>query len=126
MNRIRLILHRLLRRPVVTGPLPIYMRRVPTGVFLDLEAYFEHAITTIADDPELLDLLMEFAEDRGTSSSYDGHAPEKLLVERLGSAVGYEIPVYGDRVAAFADRLRAAAPAPAGVIPAQREGGAAA
>ncbi|WP_394425522.1 hypothetical protein [Streptomyces sp. SGAir0957] len=126
MNRIRLILHRLFRRPAITQPFPIYLRRVPVGVFLDLEAYFEHVITTIADDPDLLDLLLEFAEDRGTSGQYDGHAPEKLLVERLGSAVGYEIPLYGDKAAKFADRLRAAAPAPAVVVPAQREGGAAA
>ena len=41
-------------------------------------------------------------------------------MERLTSLLGYEIPVYGDQVAALADRLRAAAPAM--VIPAQREG----
>jgi hypothetical protein len=48
-------------------------------------------------------------------------------MERLLSGVGYEVPVYGDAVAALADRLRAVAPAPVASIPAQRrEGGAAA
>ncbi|MGY0023702.1 hypothetical protein ACVHNB_32630 [Streptomyces sp. YJ-C3] len=126
MNRVRMILHRIFRRPTVTGPLPIYVRRIPTGVLLDLEAYFEHVVTTIADDPDLLDLFMEIAEDRGASGEHDGHAPEKLLVEQLGERVGFTVPVYGGKVEALAERLRALAPAQAVVIPAQREGGAAA
>lgn len=127
MNRIRLILHRLFRRPAVTGPTRIYVRDIPTGVMLDVEHYLIEVINTLADNPDLLDLLAQIEQDRETARQHrhDGWRPEQLLVERLTSLLGYEIPVYGDAVAALADRLRAAAPAPAVVIPAQREAGAA-
>jgi hypothetical protein len=53
MNRIRLALRRMFRRPNPTGPMRFYTR--PTaGVFLDLEEYFEHVVTTIADDGDAL------------------------------------------------------------------------
>ncbi|GAA3957185.1 hypothetical protein GCM10022384_07810 [Streptomyces marokkonensis] len=127
MNRIRLILHRILRRPAITGPARIYVRRIPTGVMLDLEHPIATAITAIVDDEELLGLLLEYAADRAEPRAHNGHAPEALLLEEILARVGYEVPVYGDAVGALADRLRALAPAPAVVIPAQRhEGGAAA
>lgn len=126
MNRLRLILHRLLRRPAITGPTRIYVRRIPTGAVLDLEHFLTDRLTAIADDPDLLALLLEISDQRGTTGEYDGWAPEQLLMERLLSGVGYEVPVYGDAVAALADRLRAVAPAaPVASIPAQREAGAA-
>lgn len=127
MNRIRLILHRLFRRPAVTGPTRIYVRGIPTGVVLDVESYLVEVINTLADNPDLMDLLAEIEQDRETARQHrhDGWRPEQLLVERLTSLLGYEIPVYGDAVAALADRLRAAAPAsPTVSIPAQREAGA--
>lgn len=127
MNRIRLILHRLLRRPAVTGPMRLYVRRVPDGVFLGLEEYLVHVIQTLADDDDLLDQLMEIAEDRQNARNHkrDGWAPEKLLVERLAQLIGHEVPVRGAALAGLADRLRAAVPAPAVVIPQQRtQGGA--
>jgi hypothetical protein len=123
MNRIRLYLHRLFRRPTTTGPMRLHTRRVPDGVFLDLEEYFIHVIETLADDPDALDLLMEIVEDRGVSREHDGWEPEKLLMERLAEMVGHEVPVRGAALAALADRLRAAAPVAS--IPAQREGRAA-
>ncbi|MFD5002167.1 hypothetical protein ACFWMV_04595 [Streptomyces mutabilis] len=128
MNRIRLTLHRLFRRPAVTGPTRIYVRRIPTGAVLDLEHFLTDRLTAIADDPDLLALLLEISDQRGTKSEYNGWAPEQLLMERLLDGVGFEVPVYGDAVAALADRLRAVAPAaPVASIPAQRrEGGAAA
>lgn len=130
MNRIRLILHRLVRRPAVTGPTRIYVRRIPTGVMLDVEHYLVEVINTLADNPDLMDLLAEIEQDRQDARTHrhDGWQPEQLLVERLTAALGYEVPVHGDAVAALADRLRAAAPAaPVASIPAQRrEGGAAA
>lgn len=126
MNRVRLYLHRLFRRPAVTGPTRIYVRRIPTGVMLDVESYLVEVINTLADNPDLMDLLAEIGQDRETARQHrhDGWRPEQLLVERLTSLLGYEIPVYGDRVAALADRLQAAAPAV--VIPAQRQAGEAA
>ena len=128
MNRLRLILHRILRRPAVTGPYRVYVRRIPTGVMLDVEHYLTAVLETIADNPDLLDLLVEMEEDRRNARAHkhDGWEPEQLIVEQLLTALGYELPVYGDKVTALADRLRALAPAQAVVIPAQREGGAAA
>ncbi|MEU8473705.1 hypothetical protein [Streptomyces hygroscopicus] len=126
MIRIRRALARLVRRPAVTGPYRVYVRRIPAGAVLDVEHYLIRVITSIADDPDLLDLLMEIAEDRGTARQYDGHAPEALLVERLVAELGYELPLYGDAVMRLADRL--AEMAPVVPVPAQRaaEGGAAA
>lgn len=126
MNRIRLYLHRLFRRPAITGPYRVYVRRTPTGAMLDVEAYLTATLTTIADNPDLLDLLMEIAEDRGQAREHDGWEPEELLVEKLTAALGYELPLYGPAVAALADRLRAVAPAPAVAIPGQRPEGSAA
>jgi hypothetical protein len=123
MNRIRLYLHRLFRRPAITGPMRLYTRRVPDGVFLDLEDYFIHVIETLTDDEEALALLLEIAEDRGTAREHDGWEPEQLLMEKLALVVGYEIPVRGKALVRLAGRLRAAAPAAS--IPAQREAGAA-
>ncbi|MFD5697511.1 hypothetical protein [Streptomyces lasiicapitis] len=126
MNRARLYLHRLLRRPVVTGPYRLYVRRIPTGALLDVEHYLIAVLETLADNEDLLALLNAMAEDRELAREHDGWEPEELVVEQLTAALGYELPLYGPAVAALADRLRAVAPAPAVVIPAQREGGAAA
>ncbi len=125
MNRIRLYLHRILRRPALTGPMPIYTRRIPSGILLDVEEYFTHVITTIADNPELLGMLDEIVTDRAISRQHDGGEPEAMLLEKLAGEVGFEVPVRGEALARLADRLRAACPAPAVVIPAQREAGAA-
>lgn len=127
MNRIRLILHRLFRRPAVTGPYRLYVRRIPTGATLDVSDYLIAMIETIADNPDLMDLLSEIEEDRKNAHAHrhDGWEPEALLVEKLCAALGYELPLYGEAVGRLADRLRAVAPAPAVAIPAQREAGAA-
>lgn len=129
MNRIRLVLHRLFRRPTVTGPYRLYIRHTPTGVMLDVEHYLTAVIKTLADNPDLLDLLMEIEEDRRNAHAHrhDGWEPEELLVEKLTTSLGWELPVYGAELAQLADRLRAAAPATVVELPAQRsEGGAAA
>ncbi|MGW6481268.1 hypothetical protein ACWGDS_25805 [Streptomyces sp. NPDC055059] len=128
MNRIRLYLHRIFRRPAVTGPYRLYVRRTPAGAMLDVEHYLTAVLTTLADNPDLLDLLMEMAEDRGEARQHDGWEPEGLLVEKLTTALGYELPLYGPALKRLADELRAVAPAaPVVSIPRQRtEGGAAA
>ncbi|WP_030344886.1 hypothetical protein [Streptomyces sp. NRRL S-1022] len=127
MNRIRLYWHRILRKPAITEPMRIYTRRIPDGLLLDFEDYFTYVVTTIADDPNLLDQFMEMVEDRATSREHDGWKPEQLLVEKLATAVGYEVPVRGKALRQLADRLHAAAPAPVAAVPAQRrQGGAAA
>lgn len=121
MNRVRLLIHRLLRRPSITGPMRFHTRRLPDGVLLDLEDYFLHVVTTITDDPEALALLLEIAEDRGVSREHDGWEPERLLMERLIELVGHEIPVRGKALARLAARLTAAVPAEPLAIPSQRE-----
>ncbi|MDT0387876.1 hypothetical protein [Streptomyces dubilierae] len=127
MNRIRLVLHRIFRRAAITDPMPVYTRRIPDGLLLDFEAYFAYVVTTIADDPDLLDQFMEIVEDRGQSREHDGWEPEQLLLEKLATAVGYEVPIRGRALVQLADRLGAAVLAPVPHIPAQRrEGGAAA
>jgi hypothetical protein len=103
----------------------LYTRRVPDGVYLDLEEYFVHVVTTIADDPDAFALLGEIADDRGVSRGHDGWEPEKLLMEQLAERVGYEIPVRGKALARLAGRLRAATPKPVAASAAQREAGAA-
>lgn len=127
MNYIRLVFHRLFRRPAVTGPYRLYVRRTPAGAMLDVEHYLIAVIETIADNPDLMDLLTEIEEDRRTARAHrhDGWEPEQLLVEKLTTALGYELPLNGPAVGRLADRLHAVAPVVA--IPAQRrEGGAAA
>ncbi|MFH9248184.1 hypothetical protein ACH4LK_22480 [Streptomyces lydicus] len=122
-NRIRRALARIFRRPApaVSGPYRLYVRRFPGGAVLDVEHYLTAVIEVLAD--EHLDDLLEIADDRGSTRPYDGHEPERLLVERLVKAIGYELPLYGSEVAALADRLRAVAPVAR--IPQQRaEGGA--
>lgn len=106
MNRIRLILHRLFRRPAITGPTRIYTRRIPAGTLLDLKHFLTGALNAIADDEELLGLLLEYSADRATSSGHDGHAPEALLLEQILGAVGYEVLVTDRQAAVLADRLR--------------------
>lgn len=134
MNRIRLALHRLFRRPAITSDMPIYTRRLPDGMALDLEAYLDYVITTIADDPEARALFDEVVEDRKLSREHDGWEPEDLHLETLGTYLGYEVMVRGKSLKRLGDRLLAAfkadAPAPKAAtvvaIPAQRKGGAAA
>ncbi|MFD9445008.1 hypothetical protein [Streptomyces sp. NPDC060001] len=129
MNRLRLILHRIFRKPAITGPYRLYVRRTPGGAMLDVEHYLIATIETIADNEDLMDLLVEIQEDRQNARAHkhDGWEPEDLLVEKLTTALGYELPLHGKAVAALADRLRAAVPAEPLAIPGQRhEGGAAA
>ena len=108
MNRIRLGLHRLFRRPAITSDMPIYTRRLPDGVALDLEAYLDYVITTIADDPEARALFDEVVEDRKVSREHDGWEPEDLHLEKLGTYLGYEVMVRGKSLKRLGDRLLAA------------------
>lgn len=127
MKRIRLNLHRLFRKPTVTGPYRVYVRRTPTGVKLDVEHYLIAVIKTIADNGDLMELLDEIAGDRADSRGHDGWEPEELLVEKLTAALGYELPVHGGELTQLANQLKAVDWTVNGLpIPAPREGGAAA
>ena len=124
MNRIRLILHRLFRRPAITGPTRIYTRRIPAGTLLDLEHFLTGALNAIVDDEELLALLLEYAADRATASGHDGHAPEALRLEQILDGVGFELLVTDRQAAVLVDRLRPVAPVV--WLPEQRKAGEAA
>ena len=124
MNRIRLALHRLFRKPAVTGPYRVYVRRTPTGALLDIEHYLVAMLETLADNADLLDLLLEIAEDRGQARQHDRWEPEQLLVEQLTTALGYELPLTEQGMARLVDRLSAVAPVVA--LPRQRREGEAA
>lgn len=125
MNRIRLIWHRIFRRPTITGPYRLYVRRTPAGAMLDVEHFVISMIETLADNGDLMELLDDICRDREEARAHDGWEPEQLLVEKLTTALGYELPLNGAAVTRLADRLHAVAPVVA--IPAQRaEGGAAA
>ena len=125
MNRVRLYLHRLFRRPVITKPMRIYTRRIPDGMLLSFEEYFTYVVEQIADNEDMLALFMEIVEDRAMSRGHDGWEPERLYVEQLAGMVGHEIPFRGKALAALADRLRAGVPTGSVSLPAQREAGAA-
>jgi len=125
MNRVRLYLLRLFRRPAITDPMRIYTRRIPDGLMLDFEDYFTYVIETIADDEDMLALFLEIVDDRNNARVHDGWEPERLYVEQLAGMVGHEIPFRGKALAALSDRLRAGVPTGSVSIPAQREAGAA-
>lgn len=112
MNRVRLYLHRLFRRPVITDPMAIYTRHLPDGLLLDFEDYFTYVIETIADDEEILALFLEVVEDRNVSRERDGWEPEKLLMEQLAERVGHEIPFRGRSLRLLGERLLSAVPEP--------------
>lgn len=124
MNRIRLYLHRLFRRPAITDPMRIYTRRIPDGLMLDFEEYFTYVVEQIADNEDMLALFMEIVDDRSVSREHDGWVPERLYVEQLAGMVGHEIPFRGKALAALADRLKAGVPSGSVSLPAQREAGA--
>jgi hypothetical protein len=124
MNRVRLYLHRLFRRPVITDPMRIYTRRLPDGLMLDFEEYFTYVVEQIADNEDCLTLFMEIVADRAMSQEHDGWEPERLYVEQLAGMVGHEIPFRDKALAALADRLKAGVPTGSVSLPAQREAGA--
>ena len=132
MNRIRLAIHRLFRRPVITEPMAVYTRPLPDGLALDLEDYFTYVIETIADDETLLAQFLELVDDRSMARGRDGWEPEKLLMEKLVGGVGCEVRVRGEALRKLGERLLSAVPKAKPVagnvvsIPAQRTEGRAA
>ncbi|WP_460071136.1 hypothetical protein [Streptomyces sp. YKOK-I1] len=128
MNRLRLYLHRLFRRPVITDPMRIYTRPIPDGMAIGVEDYFTYVIGVLADDPDAYAMFQDIVDDRALSREHDGWEPERLLLEKLAAFVGCEIRVRGESLRLLGERLLSAAPGPSNVvpIPTQREDGAAA
>jgi hypothetical protein len=110
----------------ITGPIPIAINRIPTGVVLDLEALTRLVVGDVLDallDPQdtgAWDRLHELAEG---APATDGRLPYEELEAELVDRASSKVPLYGARVRELAERLYAAAGARR--IPTQREAGAA-
>ncbi|MFE6103226.1 hypothetical protein ACFVQ4_25160 [Streptomyces laurentii] len=96
-----------------TGPVPVYVRTIPTGVVLDLEALTRLVVGDVLDallsgeDTDLWDLLHEIADPQTAPlhTRFDREHLEQQLTERASSRV----PLYGTRALELADRLTQAA-----------------
>lgn len=118
----------------VTGPFPIDVESIPTGVTLDVEKF---VLTVVGDVVELL-LSDEYADrfdEVAAAAPSDPHTVQRpsdlhfeSLVADLTAEVGTKLPVYGAQVMRLAERLRLLAQPKA--VPAPRaegsQGGAAA
>jgi hypothetical protein len=91
----------------VTGPIPLYVRRIPTGVVLDLEPFAQHVVhdivTAVREDDAVWD---QFAQ----AAAGDPVDVDRLSAE-LTDRVSTRLPLYGQRAAELGERLRAMAPA---------------
>ncbi|MEV6105746.1 hypothetical protein AB0M28_13665 [Streptomyces sp. NPDC051940] len=90
--------------PTVTGPHPIYVRPIPAGAVLDVEAYATALVLYLAR--EEVDALAEIADAYDANRPHDGHRPEAFLVEQLVARISTDLPVYGGQVLQLAERLR--------------------
>ncbi|MEV5851457.1 hypothetical protein [Streptomyces anulatus] len=104
----------------VTGPIPIYVRTIPAGVVLDLEALTRLVVGDVinellhAEDTTAWDLLHQ-AADSGAHEEYNGELLEQHLTERASSRV----PLYGPAALELMLKLsRASAPR---AVPGQRD-----
>ena len=93
----------------VTGPIPIYVRTLPTGVILDLAALRALIVTDVvnellnSEDTTAWDLLHS-AADPDTAGEFDG----ELLEQRLNEHASSRIPLYGTTGLDLAQRIRVA------------------
>lgn len=111
----------------VTGPFPITVGSIPTGVTIDVEKFVRSTVSDVVDK-----LLGEYADrfdevaSAAPSDPYTVQRPSDLLfeslVDELTAAVGTKLPVYGAQVLRLAEWLRLLAQPKS--VPAQRvEGG---
>ncbi|MFD7978852.1 hypothetical protein [Streptomyces sp. NPDC059071] len=92
-----------------TGPIPIYVRTLPAGVVLDLEALTRLVVGDLIDalldgqSTDLWDLLHEVADEKTAPvhAKFDREHLEQELTERASSRV----PLYGTRALDLADQL---------------------
>ncbi|MFF9197297.1 hypothetical protein ACF09L_19025 [Streptomyces sp. NPDC014779] len=92
-----------------TGPIPIYVRSIPAGTVLDLEAFTRLVVGDVLDalldgqSTDLWDLLHEVADEKTTRvhAKFDREQLEQELTERASSRV----PLYGTRAVELADQL---------------------
>lgn len=119
--------------PAVTGPFPITVGSIPTGVTLDLSQFVKSVVTDVV--AALLDErnnYLERVDELLSARPVDPHViqrPGDDLVEQLvhdlvKNETATSVPVYGDQVLRLAECLQLLAQPKS--VPAQREGGAAA
>ncbi|MEV7112391.1 hypothetical protein [Streptomyces anulatus] len=106
----------------VTGPIPIYVRTIPTGVVLDLEALTRLVVGDVLDallapnDTEAWDRLHSLADTDRTAA--EGRLPYEELVAELTDRASSRVPLYGPAALEMSWKLReASAPRP---VPGQR------
>lgn len=109
----------------VTGPIPIYVRTIPAGVVLDMEALTQCVVTDVlgallGDDTALWDQLHEVAEMTPPDSAPrpEGQLPFEELVAALVAVSSSRIPLYGAAALELTRKLRQAAAPRA--VPGQR------
>ena len=105
----------------VTGPIPVYVRTIPTGVVLDLAALRDLIVADVIEallDPQdtgLWDRLHELADEQ---TPVEGRLLTEYLITDLGERCSSRIPLYGPAALELTRKLRAAAAPRA--VPAQR------
>lgn len=113
----------------VTGPFPITVGSIPTGVTLDLSRFVESVVTDVVaalldernDYLERVDELLEARPVDPHVIQRAGDLPvEQLVHDLVKNEISTSVPVYGDQVLRLAERLRLLAQPKA--VPAQREG----
>lgn len=88
-------------QPPVTGPIPIYVNRLPGGAQLDLGALTALVVSDVLDalldpaDSGLWDLLAEVANPVATPEGTESLDREELE-RRLGERASSKIPLYGE------------------------------
>jgi len=98
-------------RTPITGPIPIYVETIPSGVALDMEALTRLVVADVlenllGEDTSSWDRLQELAQ--GTTAS-DTRLPFEELVETLVEATSSKVPLYGTKALELAQRLARAA-----------------
>lgn len=113
----------------VTGPFPITVGSIPTGVTLDLTRFVESVVTDVVaalldERNDYLERVDEMLEARPVDAHViqrGGDLPvEQLVHDLVKNELSTSVPVYGSQVLRLAERLQLLAqPRP---VPAQREG----
>ncbi|MFJ3097405.1 hypothetical protein [Streptomyces hydrogenans] len=99
-------------RTPITGPIPIYVETIPSGVALDMEALTRLVVADVIDallrpeDTSLWDQLHALAEEPAAT---DTRLPHEELVEQLVEATSSKVPLYGAKALELAQRLARAA-----------------
>lgn len=110
-----------------TGPIPVYVRTIPTGVVLDLEALTRLVVGDVLDallDSQSTDLWDRLLDLAAGGMPAEGRLPYEELVADLTGRASSRVPLYGTAAVTLADQLLRAGRLR--TVPGQRQGGEAA